>query len=176
MQGVNIPIFSYNGAFEDFELQLPHDETPPETEIVDGPKFISTLNSDRISTVLANQGIGMTNLSVIDLKPNLDAWPRDFLGNTHPNVNGRISSLHHHFQHDVPFLLQNQTLTSLESNGLRLEKELQEHVSNEALPLRFVQRPGTQTNSLTTFLPISVQTQSCSYLAPVLLQKHLLLN
>lgn len=77
--GRKYSIFSYNGAFEDFELQLPHDEIPPETEIVDGPKFISTLNSDRISTVLANQGIGMTNLSVIDLKPNFDAWPRNFL-------------------------------------------------------------------------------------------------
>ncbi|MED5497590.1 MAG: hydroxymethylbilane synthase, partial [Candidatus Thermoplasmatota archaeon] len=78
--GLEYSIFSYNGAFEDFELQLPQDETPAETVMVDGPKFISTLNSDRISTVLANQGIGMTNLSVIDLKPNLDAWPRDFLG------------------------------------------------------------------------------------------------
>ena len=78
--GREYSIFSYNGTFEDFELQLPHDETPPETKMVNGPKFISTLNSDRISTVLANEGIGMTNLSVIDLKPNLDAWPRDFLG------------------------------------------------------------------------------------------------
>lgn len=78
--GREYSIFSYNGGFEDFELQLPHDETSPETEMIDGPKFISTLNSDRISTVLANHGIGMTNLSVIDLKPNLDAWPREFLG------------------------------------------------------------------------------------------------
>jgi uroporphyrinogen-III synthase len=78
--GRKYSIFSYNGAFEDFELQLPHDETPPETKMVNGPKFISTLNSDRISTVLANEGIGMTNLSVIDLKPNLDSWPSDFLG------------------------------------------------------------------------------------------------
>tara|TARA_B100001287_G_scaffold83134_1_gene69322 strand:+ start:347 stop:1996 length:1650 start_codon:yes stop_codon:yes gene_type:complete len=78
--GREYSIFSYNGTFEDFELQLPHDETPPEKEIINGPKFISTLNSDRISTVLANEGIGMANLSVIDLKPNLDSWPRDFLG------------------------------------------------------------------------------------------------
>ena len=77
--GREYSIFSYNGTFQEFELQLPHDETPPETERVSGPKFISTLNSDRISTVLANQGIGMTNLSVLDLKPNLDAWPRNFL-------------------------------------------------------------------------------------------------
>ena len=78
--GREYSIFSYNGTFEDFELQLPHDETPPEKEMINGPKFISTLNSDRISTVLANEGIGMANLSVIDLKPNLDSWPRDFLG------------------------------------------------------------------------------------------------
>ena len=78
--GRKYSIFSYNGPFEDFELELPHDETPSETVMVDGPKFISTLNSDRISTFLANQGIGMTNISVIDLKPNLGQWPRDFLG------------------------------------------------------------------------------------------------
>lgn len=78
--GRKYSIFSYNGAFEDFELELPHDEPLAETEMVDGPKFISTLNSERISTVLANQGIGMSNISVIDLKPNLDQWPRDFLG------------------------------------------------------------------------------------------------
>ena len=78
-EGREYPIFSYNGAFKDFNLQLPHDEPAPKSEMFDGPKFISTLNSDRISMVLANEGIGMTNLSVIDLKPNLDAWPRDFL-------------------------------------------------------------------------------------------------
>ena len=77
--GHKYSIFSYNGPFEEFKLQLPHDKTPLDTRVFDGPKFISTLNSDRISEVLASQGIGMTNLSVIDLKPNLDAWPRDFL-------------------------------------------------------------------------------------------------
>ena len=78
-EGRGYSIFSYNGPFDKFELQLPQDEKPPTKEIIEGPKFISTLNSNRISSVLANHGIGMTNLSVIDLKPNLDAWPRDFL-------------------------------------------------------------------------------------------------
>ena len=78
-EGREYSIFSYNGPSKDFELQLPVDETRPAVEAIEGPKFISTLNSDRISMVLANEGIGMTNLSVIDLVPNLDAWPRDFL-------------------------------------------------------------------------------------------------
>ena len=44
VQGVNFPSFRQRYV-QEFELQLPHDETPPKTEMVDGPKFISTLNS-----------------------------------------------------------------------------------------------------------------------------------
>ena len=40
------------------------------------PRYISTLNSDRISLVLSNNGIGMENLPAVDLEPRLDAWPR----------------------------------------------------------------------------------------------------
>ncbi len=78
-EGRQYSIFSYNGAYENFELHLPQDKPPITKETINGPKFISTLNSDRISMVLANEGIEMTNISVIDLQPNLDAWPRDFL-------------------------------------------------------------------------------------------------
>ena len=78
-EGREYSIFTYNGPFENFELELPREEPPVAKETIEGPKFISTLNSNRISMVLANNGIEMTNLSVIDLQPNLDDWPRDFL-------------------------------------------------------------------------------------------------
>ena len=78
-EGREYSIFTYNGPFENFELELPREEPPVAKETIEGPKFISTLNSNRISMILANNGIEMTNLSVIDLQPNLNDWPRDFL-------------------------------------------------------------------------------------------------
>ena len=79
-EGRPYEIFSYDGPLEAFELKLPHDtERPVMQAESSNPKFISTLNSDRISLVLANNGIEMTNVSVIELEPNLEAWPKDFL-------------------------------------------------------------------------------------------------
>ena len=79
-EGREYRIFSYKGQYDDFELRLPHDDEAPAFESVSGkPKYISTLNSDRISMVLANNGIAMSNLSVIDLIPKLDEWPQNFL-------------------------------------------------------------------------------------------------
>ena len=102
--------FSYNGAFEDFELQLPHDELPPE-KIVDGPKFcVSTPTRSNFDS-LSKPRHWYDQSSVIDPKPNR-CMPRNFLSQYTGNANGQ-PSLHHHFQHDVPsLLLQNQTPTS----------------------------------------------------------------
>ena len=79
-EGRPYEIFSYDGPLDAFELKLPPDtERPVMQPGGSNPKFISTLNSDRISLVLANNGIEMTNVSVIELEPNLEAWPKDFL-------------------------------------------------------------------------------------------------
>ncbi|MDP6199802.1 MAG: uroporphyrinogen-III synthase, partial [Candidatus Poseidonia sp.] len=43
------------------------------------PRYISTLNSDRISLVLSKNGVNMENVPVVDLVPRLDQWPVDFL-------------------------------------------------------------------------------------------------
>ena len=79
-EGRTYSIYSYQGDYESMMIDLPQDEDAPiRSTPIDGPKFVSTLNSDRISNVLANNGIPMENMSVIDLSPSLDAWPRDFL-------------------------------------------------------------------------------------------------
>ncbi len=79
-EGRKYDVFSYDGSYDDFELELPTVSKRPEMQVTSTtPKYISTLNSDRISLVLANNGIEMTNLSVIELEPKLDDWPQDFL-------------------------------------------------------------------------------------------------
>jgi uroporphyrinogen-III synthase len=79
-EGRTYPVYSYLGNYEDMVIELPQDENVPVHSFpMDGPRFVSTLNSDRISMVLANNGIPMENISVIELNPVLDAWPRDFL-------------------------------------------------------------------------------------------------
>ncbi len=79
-EGRSYGVFSYFGPYSKFELDLPKDNEGPVIHSPSmNPKYISTLNSDRISLVLANNDIEMTNLSVIDLLPKLEAWPRDFL-------------------------------------------------------------------------------------------------
>ena len=172
-EGREYPIFSYNGAFKDFELHLPQDETPAETEMADGPKFISTLNSDRISTVLANQGIGMTNLSVIDLKPNLDAWPRDFLGQYISKRQWPYLVLTSPFSARCAILAAESNPDIARIKWVAIGEGTARACFQRGVTVAICAKAETQTNSLTTFPPISVQIQRCSYLAPVLLQKHL---
>lgn len=78
-QGTAYTMFSYAGPMDKLELQLPKQDVITSRTNSTGPRYISTLNSDRISLVLANSGIGMQNISVVDLVPKLEAWPTDFL-------------------------------------------------------------------------------------------------
>ena len=74
-------MFRYAGPSDGLEITLPVQplETPPMAP--SGPRYISTLNSDRISRVLSNQGIPMDNVPVVDLVPLFDRWPSSFLHN-----------------------------------------------------------------------------------------------
>ena len=71
----------YHGRLSEFESTL------PDTEIVDnlpmnkGPKLISTLNSDRLATILQNDGINVVNKPVIELVSNPENWPKSFIDN-----------------------------------------------------------------------------------------------
>ena len=79
-QGTSFTTFAYAGPLEDVDLQLPKQALQTVALTPGQPRYISTLNSDRISLVLSNNGINMENLPVVDLEPRFDAWPRDFLG------------------------------------------------------------------------------------------------
>ena len=81
-QGTSFTTFAYEGPLADVELQLPQQALQTVALKPGQPRYISTLNSDRISLVLSNNGIGMENLPAVDLEPRLDAWPRDFLAET----------------------------------------------------------------------------------------------
>ena len=80
-QGTAYKMLSYDGPIEKLELQLPRQGLMTTPELTTGPRYISTLNSDRISLVLANSGIAMQNISVVDLVPKIVDWPADFLRN-----------------------------------------------------------------------------------------------
>lgn len=78
-RGLAFDMFRYAGPLNDMELALPVQPltAPPMTS--PGPRYISTLNSDRISHVLSNQGIPMDNVPAVDLAPLFERWPSSFL-------------------------------------------------------------------------------------------------
>ena len=78
-QGVPYTMFSFSGALDGLDLKLPEQSLMEVGQDADGPRFISTLNSDRISFVLANNGIPMQNLPVVELSPKFESWPNTFL-------------------------------------------------------------------------------------------------
>ncbi|MBL6807241.1 MAG: hydroxymethylbilane synthase [Candidatus Poseidonia sp.] len=80
-QGSSYSMFSYSGRLGELDLQLPQQSLKSVQPTTGEPRYISTLNSDRISLVLSSQGIGMENVPVVDLSPNFDRWPQDFLQN-----------------------------------------------------------------------------------------------
>jgi hydroxymethylbilane synthase len=78
-QGTHYTMFQYAGQRQDLEVTLPVQALERPSMQGRGPRYLSTLNSDRISRVLASQGIDMENIPVVDLVPMLDNWPSSFL-------------------------------------------------------------------------------------------------
>jgi uroporphyrinogen-III synthase len=78
-QGTPYTMFQYAGQRQDLEVTLPVQALERPSMQGRGPRYLSTLNSDRISRVLASQGIDMENIPVVDLVPMLDNWPSSFL-------------------------------------------------------------------------------------------------
>ena len=78
-QGTAYNMFSYAGKANQLDLDLPKQALATSAINTGGPRYISTLNSDRISLVLSNSGIQMQNISVVDLVPKIKDWPSDFL-------------------------------------------------------------------------------------------------
>ena len=73
----NTAVFS--GSISTLEIKPPRAENEEDKELVNTPRIISTLNSDRISSVLNQSDIPMKNLPVVELIPNFKSWPKDFL-------------------------------------------------------------------------------------------------
>ena len=73
----NTAVFS--GSISTLEIKPPRAENEEDKELVNTPRIISTLNSDRISSVLNQSDIPMKNLPVVELIPNFESWPKDFL-------------------------------------------------------------------------------------------------
>ena len=78
-QGSPYGMFSYAGGRVDLQIALPVQPLQDAVFEEGQPRYISTLNSDRISLVLAKSGVNMENLPVVDLVPRLENWPAEFL-------------------------------------------------------------------------------------------------
>ena len=66
-------------SISNLEIKLPEEKKQINKKPTNGPRIISTLNSDRISSVLYQSNIPMKNLPVVELRPNFESWPKDFL-------------------------------------------------------------------------------------------------
>ena len=71
----------YHGRLSEFESTLPDTEIVDNLPMNNGPKLISTLNSDRLATILQNDGINVVNKPVIELVSKPENWPKSFIDN-----------------------------------------------------------------------------------------------
>ena len=83
-KGLDFPIERYNGPSSEYVARLPEFVFPDEELISDGPKLVSTLNSNRLATVLQNNGINVVNKPVIDLVAKPENWPQSFIDESQP--------------------------------------------------------------------------------------------
>ena len=77
--GLKFENTKYNGPIVDLAIRLPQQEITEVIHQSDGPKLISTLNSERLAKVLSNDGIETLNQPVIELIPIEKNWPSNFL-------------------------------------------------------------------------------------------------
>jgi len=78
-QGRNFPTNEYHGELSSVNLELPQTQPSPTFSVDNGPKLISTLNSDRLANILQNNGINVLNKPVISLVPKEENWPKLFI-------------------------------------------------------------------------------------------------
>ena len=83
-RGLPFPSTIYHGRLSEFESILPDTEILDNLPMNKGPKLISTLNSDRLATILQNDGINVVNKPVIELVSKPENWPKSFIDNDSP--------------------------------------------------------------------------------------------
>ncbi len=83
--GFEFEVSHYQGELAELDISTPN-QTLPESIEVDskGPQLISTLNSNRLAKVLANDGIPVLNKPVIDLVAQPQNWPKNFIEESTP--------------------------------------------------------------------------------------------
>ena len=80
-RGLSFKSSTYFGDVSGFTSSLPETESLNPISQTMGPKLISTLNSDRLATILQNDGINVVNKPVIELVSKPDEWPKSFIDN-----------------------------------------------------------------------------------------------
>ena len=78
-QGLKFDSMKYHGPLNKLEINLPNTQISPTQQFDNGPKLISTLNSNRLARILQNDGINVVNQPVIELIPKADNWPSEFI-------------------------------------------------------------------------------------------------
>jgi len=81
-QGLKFDSMKYHGQLSKMEITLPNSPINMTQQVDNGPKLISTLNSNRLARILQNDGISVLNQPVIELIPKTDNWPSEFIDNS----------------------------------------------------------------------------------------------
>ena len=81
-QGLKFDSMKYHGLLSKLEINLPNTQISTSQQVDNGPKLISTLNSNRLARILQNDGINVLNQPVIELIPKADNWPSGFIDNS----------------------------------------------------------------------------------------------
>ncbi|MAK20313.1 MAG: hydroxymethylbilane synthase [Euryarchaeota archaeon] len=81
-QGLKFDSMKYHGPLSKMEITLPNSPINMTQQVDNGPKLISTLNSNRLARILQNDGISVLNQPVIELIPKTDNWPSEFIDNS----------------------------------------------------------------------------------------------
>lgn len=81
-QGLKFDSMKYHGLLSKLEINLPNTQISTSQQVDNGPKLISTLNSNRLARILRNDGINVLNQPVIELIPKADNWPSGFIDNS----------------------------------------------------------------------------------------------
>ena len=78
--GFEFEVSHYQGELAELDISTPNQPLPESIEVDSkGPQLISTLNSNRLAKVLANDGIPVLNKPVIDLVAQPQNWPENFI-------------------------------------------------------------------------------------------------
>ena len=78
-QGLKFDSMKYHGPLNKLKINLPNAQISTTQQVDNGPKLISTLNSNRLARILQNDGINVVNQPVIELIPKADNWPSEFI-------------------------------------------------------------------------------------------------